>query len=287
MNRPLFCVDGLAVTYLGITGGLFLLGWADGWVYRMGGLVHFGIALSIVGVSRARSLPPVLQWVRETYPVWLLLLFYAEVDLLVKLVHDPPGYDAIVRSWDALLFGSHPHLVLAQWLDGRLWREFFHLLYLSYYLLLIGSFFFMWSRRPAQFPQFAFVVMGMFVSFVVTFVLFPVAGPLATSDPEIMTAGWFPQIVAWLYVPLRINGIASGAFPSSHVGMSVGIACLLAPRRQLLCLLLWGLVLGIALSTVYGHFHYAIDAVAGGIVGGLLYVGWTALYTRLDARLSR
>ncbi len=133
------------------------------------------------------------------------------------------------------------HLVVAVGIAG-LWWELFHLLYVSYYLLLIGSTLGVWGAAPDRLPRFAFVVTGMFVSFLAVFIAFPVAGPLPQPDVSQMTSGWFPQLVAWIYVPFRMDGIATGAFPSSHVGMSVGIACLLAPRRWTWRALLWGLV---------------------------------------------
>jgi membrane-associated phospholipid phosphatase len=282
MNRSLRCVDALSVIYLVSTGALLLLGWGDAAVYRIGALLHFSMAVGIVGLSVTASLPPLLRQFRQVYPILLLLLLYGEVDLFVKLLHDPPGYDALVRNWDALLFGGHPHVFLRQWLPGRVWAELMHFFYVSYYGLLIGSFFYVWSQRPNQFPRFAFVVTGMFASFMVIFMAFPVVGPLIEPDTSIMTNGLFPQIVAWIYVPLQMNGISTGAFPSSHVGMSVGIACLLGPRRWHTRIALWGLVLGIAVSTAYGHFHYAIDAVTGGLTGGMLYALWNWGYVLIE-----
>ncbi|MFP4228880.1 MAG: phosphatase PAP2 family protein [Salinivenus sp.] len=284
MHRSLAPVDHLAVGYLLLSGLCLVPQVGDGGVHAWVLAGHLGAAVAILGLRRVDGSRSPHRALRELYPILLLLVFYLEVDLLARAVHDPPGYDALVRSWDALLFGAHPHVVLAQHLDGRLWRELFHGLYVSYYLLLIGSFVGVWWTAPDQFARFAFVVTGMFVSFLLVFVAFPVAGPLTAPDVSIMTNGWFPQLVAWIYVPIQINGITTGAFPSSHVGMSVGIACLLAPRRWTWRCLLWGLVVGISVSTTYGRFHYAIDAVAGLAAGVLLYLLWTALYSVLQKR---
>lgn len=286
MDRSLPCIDGLAVVYLFFTGGLLLLGWESGWVYRAGVVTHVGTALGIIALGWAPSLPPVVREIRQTYPILLLLLFYAEVDLYVKLLHEPPGYDALVQSWDALLFGGHPHVYLSKFLSGRIWSELFHFFYVSYYALVVCSFFFVWSRRPSKFPRFSFVVTGMFASFMLIFMAFPVAGPLAEGSISINTSGIFPRIVSWIYAPLRMNGIWTGAFPSSHVGMSVGIVCMIRSQSSWARFLQWALVCGIAVSTTYGGFHYAIDAVAGGITGWGLYRIWSWIFVRVRASLA-
>jgi len=284
--RTLRSVDILAVGYLVGTGALLVPGCTMSWVYSLCLGLHLLGGVAIVALARAPSLSPTLRAVRALYPVGMLLVLYGEVDLLVQLFHDPPGFDALVRRWDRWVFGGHPHLHLSQWLSGPVWRELFHLFYLAYYLLVAGAFLGMWWRRPSSLPRFAFVVTGMFVSFIAIFVAFPVAGPLATPGVSFMTAGLFPSIVAWVYAPLTVNGIHTGAFPSSHVGMSVGIVLGLAPRRWWMRGGLWGLVLGIAASTVYGHFHYAIDAAAGFVAGGLLYVAWNRFYEVLEGRMA-
>lgn len=278
MTRSLRCVDGIVVGYLLGTGVLLLPGATSGWVYPLCMGLHAAVAIAIVVVGRLGSLPPLLQTIRETYPLLLLLLLYGEVDLLVGLWHAPPGFDALVRAWDLWLFGGHPHLYLDQVTAGWAWRELFHFLYLAYYLLLIGSFLGVWQKTPRVFPRFAFVVTGVFASFVAIFIAFPVAGPLASPDASLPRGGFFPEIVAHLYAPLSADGIHAGAFPSSHVGMSVAIVLLLAPRRWWSRSALGLLVLGIALSTVYGRFHYGVDAIVGLLAGGALYILWSRIY---------
>lgn len=279
-------VDRLSVAYLLGVGILLLPGCATEWVYSLCVGLHLVAVVAIVALARISLHSSLLRGLRDLYPLLLLLALYGEVDLLVQLYHEPPGFDSLVHQWDQWLFGASPHLYLDQWLQGPVWTELFHLLYLSYYLLLIGSFLSVWWLHPSELPRFSFVVTGMFISFVLFFVAFPVAGPLIHPEISLTTKGVFPSIVAWVYAPLTLNGIHAGAFPSSHVGMSVGIVLLLAPRTWWGRVLLWGLVLGIAASTVYGRFHYAIDAVFGLVAGGMLYFLWARLYAFLKARSS-
>lgn len=280
-------VDRLAVAYLLGAGVLLLPGAATDWLYSLFAGLHLLAVAGIVALARASLRSRLLRGIRDMYPLLLLLALYGEVDLLVRLYHEPPGFDALVNQWDQWLFGASLHLYLDQWLSGSKWTELFHFLYLSYYLLLIGAFLYVWRVRPSTMPRFTFVVTGMFISFVVVFIAFPVAGPLIQPDISLTTEGICPTLVAWIYAPLTINGISAGAFPSSHVGMSVGIALFLAPRSWWGRIALGALVLGIAASTVYGRFHYAIDAVAGLVAGGVLYLIWMRLYTFLAGPSSR
>ena len=57
------------------------------------------------------------------------------------------------------------------------------------------------------------------------------------------------------------------AFPSSHVAASV-VASLAALRFQRpVGITVTTMTAGLALATVYGGFHYAVDALAGFVVG--------------------
>ena len=73
----------------------------------------------------------------------------------------------------------------------------------------------------------------------------------------------------------------TAAFPSSHVGVTT-IVMLLALRtrsRRLIFSLLPFYIL-LCLSTVYILAHYAIDAIAGLIVGVFLYLVMMTLWRR-------
>jgi membrane-associated phospholipid phosphatase len=74
-------------------------------------------------------------------------------------------------------------------------------------------------------------------------------------------------------------GIHTSVFPSAHVSGAVaaafGIAYLLPQRRRLVLVYFVYSVL-VAIATVYGRYHYAVDAAAGFLVGvfGFLFGVW-------------
>jgi membrane-associated phospholipid phosphatase len=65
-------------------------------------------------------------------------------------------------------------------------------------------------------------------------------------------------------------GIHSSVFPSAHVSMAFasawGLICFL-PERPWVGRLMLVYAISVAVATVYGRYHYAVDAAAGAVVG--------------------
>lgn len=73
----------------------------------------------------------------------------------------------------------------------------------------------------------------------------------------------FRKLNWWI---LGMGGIHTSVFPSGHVSSSFGVAFGLLfalPERKRFGVLLTAVAFGIALATVYGRYHYAVDALAG------------------------
>jgi membrane-associated phospholipid phosphatase len=128
------------------------------------------------------------------------------------------------------------------------------------------------SRHFEELKEFATTVMATFFFCYVIFTIFPVRGPFYYFGPiDPYAKGLlFPQVVHKLL--LRAASVGT-AFPSSHVAASVAIwlVCRRYLRRLSHAILV--IAIGIFVGTVYGGFHYALDALAGvavGIACGLL-----------------
>jgi hypothetical protein len=251
-------------------------------VYLVAALANLFIFLIIYRISHGPA-----AWLRWLYPLILMVPLHFEIELVGTVFHAGEVYDDLVRGWDKALFGSYLHRALPDALPGPFWRELFHLLYFAYYPLIMGSFIYLWRqgyrRTPAngasvspEFLRFAFVLLATFCSYLAIFILFPVIGPLDDRYLRFDGIGVIGPFIDWLYAIGASNG---GAFPSSHAGESV-VVVLLLKRSGKTALMLWLLVLGLSLGTIYGSFHYAIDAAAGLASGGLLYLLWNGLYER-------
>ncbi|MDZ7694265.1 MAG: phosphatase PAP2 family protein [Balneolaceae bacterium] len=282
-HRPLthfLPCDKLAIGYLGITGLIFLFFAYKGLQHLQFSIVH-GLSIGLIWwMATLKQLPHPMQVLRYCYPVLLIALIYFEVQLLSEMIYEPHfSYDTLVKEWDAFIFGSNPHTYWHEVMPGRLWAEFWHFMYLTYYPLLIGSFIWVWARRPGDFPRFAFVYLGIFITFILCFVLFPVYGPMEFRGDRFNKVSFFSRVISFLFEIGESNG---GAFPSSHVGQSVGIYLLLRPINRYMKILIGVIIAGIALSMIYGSIHYAIDAAAGVLAGWLFYVLWDWIYCHME-----
>ena len=282
--------DRLILWYLGGVFALTFVGSYYGLSYLFTALAQLVMIIVVLRVSDRSAFSGPRAWLRWFYPLLLLLPLHYEVELVGTLFHSGTVYDELVKGWDRWLFGGHPHRYLADELPGPWWREIFHFLYLTYFPIIIGGYWYAWrrGRKAAQqaggeispeFLRYAFVFMGTFLTYMLIFILFPVVGPLDDRFLRFYGIGILGPVIDLLYAA---GDSAAGAFPSSHVGEAVVVYLLLRPRLPVVRAIAITVIAGLAVSTVYGSFHYGIDPVAGLLTGPLFYLFWSWIYRRLN-----
>jgi membrane-associated phospholipid phosphatase len=118
----------------------------------------------------------------------------------------------------------------------------------------------------------AFVLLFSFFCYYIFFILLPVVGPqfyLPSPENSIPYSWPFRAMLCFLQ---EMGEKATGAFPSSHVGITV--ICLLIlffHQQRKLCYYLLPLAILLIVSTVYIKAHYLIDVLAGLLTAPLLY----------------
>ncbi|MBI4513800.1 MAG: phosphatase PAP2 family protein [Gemmatimonadetes bacterium] len=222
--------------------------------------------------------------VRDGYPLVLILFLYWELRHLALLFSN--GYhDASVIAWEQAIFGEQLAMTLSERFPSPVVSEYLHLSYGFYWLLLpvVGGTLYV-RRKIEGFRELVFTVVLVFSVCYVVFVFWPVEGPyyrFARPAPP-LSEGLFRGIVDTV---LQASS-RGAAFPSSHV--AVAVAALLVARRRYRPLF-WSilpLVLGLVIGTVYGRFHYGIDAAAGiavGVAGYLVAPRFFGLLARSSA----
>ena len=94
----------------------------------------------------------------------------------------------------------------------------------------------------------------------------------------------FRKLNWWI---LGRGGIHTSVFPSGHVSSAcgAGFGLLLAlPERKIFGIAMTAFAIGIAIATVYGRYHYAVDALAGLVTSGAASLACWYGFRRWDAR---
>eukprot|EP00004_Rigifila_ramosa_P009794 TRINITY_DN2148_c0_g1_i1.p1 TRINITY_DN2148_c0_g1~~TRINITY_DN2148_c0_g1_i1.p1 ORF type:complete len:338 (-),score=59.43 TRINITY_DN2148_c0_g1_i1:63-1076(-) len=210
-----------------------------------------------------RQLHYSLDWLLELYPTFFHFFLYSEISVLNQTVHNGVLFDDAVVQWEDAIFRSSPAQDLHKWLPNRVLGEYLHFCYFSLYIIIpslpLVLFF---TRDRVTFYKGAGTLLFTFYFGFLCYILFPVEGPYWRYVPP------NPDDVGYLFSHL-VHSIVSGgsaggtAFPSSHCGIAVAAWLLAMRHHRPLALAYFFCVPGLVVSTVYGGFHYATDAVAG------------------------
>lgn len=203
---------------------------------------------------------------REVYPLLLLVPIYSSLDLL-NGVDQVRVFDSMVRGWEQDIFGGQVSRTWWQANPSRFLSTLFHLSYFSYYLIIpLPLVWFAVARDAASLRRSVLIIFATFLACYLWFILFPVAGPYYEFPRP---APWFVDNypARLVYATLSTGSSYGAAFPSSHVAGTVAAAIAggLGSRRLGLILLVPTVLLTI--GVVYAQMHYAVDALAGVLVG--------------------
>lgn len=281
-------VDRLLGVYAIVSGlVLFLPGRPPSWPELaafhtvLAWLALCGPGAGAVRSAAARALPRAAGFLHDWYPLLLMPVFYAELEPLNIAVHGGRMFDPWILAFEQTVFGGQPSRDWARAFP-RLWlSEPLHAMYLSYYGILYLPALAIWLRRRHDFALVVFTVMLAFVAHYLFFIFLPVEGPRYRFPAPTggIETGFFYQTAHRI---LEAGSSRGAAFPSSHVGASIAVAVATLRVFPRLGVFLVCLATGVACGAVYGGFHYATDAIAGLLLGGLLAWSAPAVAARLD-----
>ena len=253
--RP-WAVDVLVIGYLNVTALLSLR------LSDPGNLPLIHLAL-MAGILLIRRWGP--EALHQLYVALLVPLLYLELDVLSGLAGGKT-YDPTVMAWEKQLFGDP---MPAEWFSEALpwlgFSELLHFCYLSFYPMLLFLALRLYRRRHPELQTYLWCSTA--ATFTIYFIQmwFPVYGPrplMPPLDESLRGPFW------WLCHYLCDQG-ASGAaaFPSGHVTFACTTALGAWHWDHKAYRFLLPLGCGMALATVYGRFHYAVDVLAGAFIG--------------------
>jgi membrane-associated phospholipid phosphatase len=233
---------------------------------------HAALALLALCAPALRRRGAAAGFVGEFYALACTPLLYTAIGVLNTGAG--VAHDATVQAWEQAIFSGQPS---REWIRQHPWPALSAILhggYLSYYFVVAAAPLGLWisGRRDGARRTIALSMATFYLCYIV-FLVFPVAGPRYVFPPaeNAATAVAPARLVRGL---LEAGSAWGTAFPSSHVAVAV-VASAAATRewRRFGAVLVPPVAL-LCLGTVYGQFHYAVDAVAGIVVAvAVLFFG--------------
>ena len=264
LMRP---VDLATMIYLVVIAVLVVLfrDGVDGWAWYVP--AHLAAVLLIAALirkadGRRRRLGVLRHW----YPVLVFFPLFAEMNELVTMIFPFWANSWLIRL-DHALFGVHPTVWFEQVAKPAL-TELMVIFYLAYFLLIPAAALPLYlKKKEREFDSLMFnTALAYYLSFI-AFLFFPAVSPRVTlshlqGGP--LEGGFLLGLLDWVQ---GFGGIRGGAFPSSHVAVAFAILFSAHRYERRIFYVLLPFVLGLAVSTTYCRYHYAVDAIAGALLG--------------------
>lgn len=216
------------------------------------------------------------QLLYSAFPVWVSGYFYQETFFYNKLIWN--DLDPFLAGLETGIFGQQPSLVFSEHLPQLWFSEIMYASYFFFYVLVVGFVFYVFFKNRSSYGKAVFYLTATLYGYYLIFSVFPSVGPqYFYSSPEniLPEAFFFDKIMIFIKESVEQP---TGAFPSSHVGVSLAVMVLsrqLAPKFFKICL---PIVILLIISTVYIKAHYVIDVLAAIIVLPLMQIAIKYLY---------
>jgi membrane-associated phospholipid phosphatase len=217
------------------------------------------------------------SFLRNIYPVLFAGYFYTETVYYNKLFFN--NLDSIFINLDESLFGFQPSLEFSKSFSSSWFAELMYFGYFSFYFIILGFIIIMYFKHKKFFVENVFKVTFSLLFFYFLFAIFPSAGPqfyFNEIERVVPMNGFIFQDI--MHAIQAGAEQPTGAFPSSHVGVTVAILILAQKKLPLFFKFCLPLTVILILSTVYIKAHYAVDAVFGLLIAPIIVYLATIMY---------
>jgi len=262
---------------------------AIGWSRAANPLIHFPRYLAIfvlvivfayvhkkVSKHPSSQLSQALIFIRSIYPISLFGYFFVGGYVVNRIIF-ACWQDPLFYKLDKLIFGYSPSLVWGKTFAHPLIDEFFAFAYFSYYPMIVGLPILLWFKDRKAFHHCIFCLTFVFYLCYFIYSWLPVIGGRYFSEAMELSKqsnGYlFSAIMAFIYQNSHHLG---GAFPSSHVAIALTLSIAAWQYRKSLGTIMLALTFFLSIATVYCHYHWFVDAIAGILMGLVGYL--TAAY---------
>ncbi len=204
--------------------------------------------------------------IRAIYPVVLIIGLYSAIDVLNGF-GAARTWDGVIQHLDAQLFGDQPSRDWWRQHPSVFWSTLLHGTYLCYYLLVpLPALVFLAQRRYDAVDRYLDGLIATYFFCYLCYILIPVAGPYYEfARPSGVFIANLPARL--VYHALERGSSFGAAFPSSHVAATVAsvVGAWYGARRLAVVMAIPAALLAVAV--VYCQMHYAVDSIAGLLLG--------------------
>lgn len=248
-------------------------------------VVIVAISLSIIFINPLIK-SVLLNLLRNIYPVLFAGYFYTETVHYNKVFFN--NLDPIFIKMDQWLFGFQPSIEFSNTFSSSWFTELMYFGYFSFYFIILGFVFTLSFKRKTLFLESVFKVTFTLLFFYFIFAVFPAAGPqfyFNELERAVPTNGYLFQNI--MHAIQEGAEQPTGAFPSSHVGVTVAILILARKKLPLFYKICFPLAFVLVLSTIFIKAHYAVDAIFGLIIAPvILYMADFMYHYNSNNRIS-
>ena len=278
IKNRLLPVEAVTLAYMAVTA-VYLAVFAGKLENSM---VHFGVRivvtvliLLLAGLHNAGG-NPVVKFIRYFLPFVLLSFWYPETYYFNNFLFD--NLDHHFVQADDKLFGCQPSLEFSHRMSWGWFSELMYFGYFSYYFIFFGVALWCYMYHKKVMDRAIFLFVCSFYLFYLVFAVLPVMGPqfyFTLPLNEVPDGYLFCKLQRFVQI---IGEKPTGAFPSSHVGISFTVVIFVAQHCRVLLKYVLPLFVILVLSTVYIKAHYLVDIIGGFAAVAITYPLVNRLY---------
>jgi hypothetical protein len=292
-NFRLRATDGLILFTLAFFSLLAILfnGRVEGWLLLV--LKNVAAAagyLFVVYLSQRASTKFLRFFLRVAAITLTYAYLFGAVDKLQLILHGR-WLDEYVLDGEQYLFGVQPTLWLQHFTSPGLteWMMFAYVIYVPMYPVLCGIIYYL--HGDVAMEDYFFTLGFTNILCDIGFILFPVAGPIATIG-SLYTVPLNGYIFTYLGELMRSNlHYIGGTIPSPHCAAATIMWVMAYRYHRPSFYILTPVVFSLYASTFYARYHYVTDAVVGVAVAFLalaivpfLIKGWDRIAEKRSAQ---
>jgi membrane-associated phospholipid phosphatase len=268
VEKATLCYAGITAIYLCVFAGRISSLW-----------VHLSIRVAVVAAiillawlshrGKSVSFRSTMDIVRYVLPFAMLIYWYPETSCYNECIFS--NLDRYFVAADESLFGCQPSLVFSKVLPQAWASELMYFGYFSYYFIFFGTALWCYLYKKELADKAAFIFVTSFYCYYLIFIIFPVVGPQFYFEPpfnEVPDGYLFCDVLRFLQT---IAEKPTGAFPSSHVGVTFTVVVFICQHCRRLLPYVLPLFVVLVCSTVYIKAHYVVDVIAGFVSVAFIY----------------